>query len=169
LYKSNEAYTQVEPDARCFNEFGLPDALHYRTAVVFKVLGISADVFRWRLMVGKYPDQFEKDEWGRRFTPDDIRTLVSLTPPRKPTPDDNAGKQGAVTTGKAKPSWRLANWIGISALRAYVAADRLSWSRRPDDFSPCIAQGMTPGLRPLRNVCWRARQWQMQSRTSLGL
>jgi hypothetical protein len=51
----------------------------YRTADVCSVLGISPDLFRWRVLSGKYPD-VKKDGRGRVFTLEDIDKLVQIRP-----------------------------------------------------------------------------------------
>jgi hypothetical protein len=61
------------------NKFGIPENTRYRTADICKVLGISPDLFRWRIISGKYPE-VKKDGRGGIFTLDDIETLVKVRP-----------------------------------------------------------------------------------------
>ena len=58
--------------------FGLPRKRNYTTKDVAKVLGIGADLLRWRIKTGKYPDAKRGSAGRRLFTIDDVVTLNAL-------------------------------------------------------------------------------------------
>jgi len=55
--------------------FGLPRKRNYTIKGVAKVLGISADLLRWRIKFGKYPDPLRGEAGRRLFTIENILTL----------------------------------------------------------------------------------------------
>jgi DNA-binding transcriptional MerR regulator len=55
--------------------FGLPRKRHYNTKEVAKVLGISADLLRWRIKTGKYPDARRGNAGRRLFSVEDVVAL----------------------------------------------------------------------------------------------
>jgi hypothetical protein len=61
------------------NKFGIPENTRYRTADICAILGISPDLFRWRVLSGKYPE-VKKDGRGRLFTLEDIDMLIQIRP-----------------------------------------------------------------------------------------
>jgi hypothetical protein len=61
------------------NRLGIPEKNRYRTADVCTVLKISPDLFRWRILRGKYPEA-KRDATGRLFTLADIERLVEHKP-----------------------------------------------------------------------------------------
>jgi hypothetical protein len=61
------------------NKYGIPEKTRYRTADICQFLGISPDLFRWRIISGKYPE-VKKDGRGRIFTLEDIEMLAKIRP-----------------------------------------------------------------------------------------
>ena len=57
--------------------FGLPRKQHYTSKEVASVLGISSDLLRWRIKIGKYPNPQRGNAGRRLFTIDDIKTLCA--------------------------------------------------------------------------------------------
>jgi hypothetical protein len=55
--------------------FGLPRKRHYTTKEVATVLGISADLLRWRIKAGKYPDPTRGTARRRLFTIEEVVAL----------------------------------------------------------------------------------------------
>src|SRR2546430_4690249 len=47
-----------------------PDNSTYTTGEVAKILGISPDLLRWRIKIGKYPDAPRGNGYRRLFTPE---------------------------------------------------------------------------------------------------
>jgi len=60
------------------NSLGLPDKKRYRTTDACALLGISADLFRWRIRTGKYPDSEFKDAKGRIFAFHELQKLYDI-------------------------------------------------------------------------------------------
>jgi len=61
--------------------FGLPRKQHYTTKEVATVLGISPDLLRWRIKIGKYPDALRGNAGRRLFTIENIKTLSATSNP----------------------------------------------------------------------------------------
>jgi len=61
------------------NNLGMPARSRYRTSDVCALLGISPDLFRWRILHGRYPE-VERDGWGRVFTLADIERIIKVPP-----------------------------------------------------------------------------------------
>jgi hypothetical protein len=61
------------------NKFGIPEKPRYRTADASVVLGISADLLRWRFLKGKY-SEVSRDARGRVYTIPDIERMLKHPP-----------------------------------------------------------------------------------------
>jgi hypothetical protein len=57
----------------------IPEKTRYRTADICEILGISPDLFRWRVLSGKYAE-VKKDGRGRIFALEDIDKLIQIRP-----------------------------------------------------------------------------------------
>ena len=58
--------------------FGLKRKEFYATTEVARVVGISPDLFRWRMRVGHYSSPKWKNKRERAFTLDEVCTLIAM-------------------------------------------------------------------------------------------
>jgi len=59
------------------DKLDIPENTRYRTADICAILGISPDLFRWRVLSGKYAE-VKKDGRGRIFTLEGIDKLTQI-------------------------------------------------------------------------------------------